>query len=73
MAMRVKSLRPLGRKNASTLQPPAGDMEPNWHLQLRGVGRCPKCGARVELPCRECALAELKRNRRLAAELGKGV
>jgi hypothetical protein len=41
----------------------------NRETDLFRVGRCATCGARVSLPCRECALAEVKRNRRLAAQL----
>ena len=32
----------------------SADMPSNYYLNLRNVGRCPHCGALVDLPCRAC-------------------
>ena len=49
-------------KNYSTGQA-AAEMPSNWHLNLKNVGRCPECGGKVELPCRECAVRAAKQSR----------
>jgi hypothetical protein len=42
-------------------------------MVLRNVARCPACGVRVEMPCRECAVKEQRGNGRAAREFVKAV